>query len=158
MRHLISFQILIKHQCYFQLLLQHLKLKEFFKEFMLICANINLFGFLSLISCKSLQLCIKGLSLCEHPSSSTSRQDISLFREKLQSKNFLWKLLASCHDLLKHLIFFIKLIANLTNNRIMRSFIFFKNNTLFTKNNISLATFLTWTYWMDFQRNFVFSK
>ena len=51
----------------------------FLKEFMLICANINLFGFLSLISCKSLELFVKELGLSELPLSSTSGQDILLF-------------------------------------------------------------------------------
>ena len=37
----------------------------FFKEFMLICANINLLGFLSLISCRSSKLCVKELGLSE---------------------------------------------------------------------------------------------
>ena len=32
---------------------------------MLICANINLLGFLSLISCRSLRLCVKELGLSE---------------------------------------------------------------------------------------------
>ena len=75
---------------------------------MLICANINLFGFLSLIG-----IICKRVSLSELPLSSTSGQDISLFWEKSQSKHFLWKLPTTCHDLLKLLIFLIKLIANL---------------------------------------------
>ena len=85
----------------------------FLKELMLICANINLFGFLSLNSSKSLQLCVKGLGLSELPPSSTSGQRTSPFWEKSQSKNFLWKLPAFCHHLLKLLTFLSKLIANL---------------------------------------------
>ena len=51
----------------------------FLKEFKLICANINLFGFLSLISCKSLKLCVKELGLSELPLSTTFGQDLLLF-------------------------------------------------------------------------------
>ena len=85
----------------------------FLNEFMLICANINLLRFLSLISCKSLKLCARELSLSELPLSSTSGQDISLFGEELQSKTFLEKLPATCYDLWKLLIFLMKLIGNL---------------------------------------------
>ena len=46
---------------------------------MLVCANVNLFGFLSLISRKSLKLCVKELGLSELPLPSTSGEDISLF-------------------------------------------------------------------------------
>ena len=59
-----------------------------------------------------MELFAKELSLSELPLSSTSGQDISLFWEKSQSKH-LWKLPATCHDLLKLLVFLIKLIANL---------------------------------------------
>ena len=76
MMHLISFQILIKHQCYFQLFLTT---SHFLKEFMLICANINLFGFSILILCKSLKLCIKELGLSEFSLSSVPGEDVSLF-------------------------------------------------------------------------------
>ena len=51
----------------------------YFKEFMLIYANVNLFGFLSLISYKSLKLFVKELGLSELPLYLTSGQDISLF-------------------------------------------------------------------------------
>ena len=83
------------------------------KEFMLLYGNINLFGFLSLISRKSLKLWVKELGLSELPLSSTSGQDVSLLWEKSQSKRFLWKLPATCQHLLKLLIFLIRLIANL---------------------------------------------
>ena len=51
----------------------------FLKELMLICASINPFAFKSLISYKSLKLCVKELNLSERLLSSTSRQDILLF-------------------------------------------------------------------------------
>ena len=70
----------------------------YFKEFMLIYANVNLFGFLSLISYKSLKLCVKELGLSELPLYLTSGQDISLFWEKWKPKRFLWRPPATCRE------------------------------------------------------------
>ena len=79
----------------------------------MICANINLFGFLDLISCRLLKLFLKELSLSELPLSSTFGPDLSMFWGKSQSKIFVIKPLPPCHDLVNLLILLIKLIANL---------------------------------------------
>ena len=79
---------------------------SFLEEFMMIYSNINLFGFLSLTSCKSLSYVYLSFHSPQLPD--------KIFRcfERI-TKNVLWNLPATCHNLLKLLIFLIKLITNL---------------------------------------------
>ena len=95
----------------------------FLKEFMLMCANINLFGFLSLISCKSLKLCVKELGLPKLPLSSTSELDLSLFDRNHNQKKFSYKNFVILQNICQQLLLEYALKAEIAACRKFRAYL-----------------------------------